>query len=68
MTFFFVIIPIAICELTSLVAGETGGIIVLATLGILFVIFHKWWLKNIIVATFMKRKYKLLEGYRKLSA
>jgi len=68
MTFLFVIIPIAIYELTALVAGETGGIIVLAAMGILFVFFHNWWLKNIVVAAFMKRKYKTLEGYRKLSA
>jgi len=68
MTFLFVIIPIAIYELTARVAGETGGIIVLSALGILFVFFNNWWLKNIVVATFMKRKYKTMEGFRKLSA
>ena len=68
MTFLFVIIPIAIYELTARVAGETGGIIVLSALGILFVFFNNWWLKNIVVATFMKRKYKTMEGLRKLSA
>jgi len=68
MTFLFVLIPIVIYKVTDLVAGDTGGTIVLAALGIIFIVTHEWWLKHVVSVSLMKRKYKLLEGYRKLSA
>lgn len=68
MTFIFILLPVCIFELVCLVAGDTGGIIALALLGAIFLLFHNWWLRHIIAAAFLKRKYKSLEGYRKLSA
>jgi hypothetical protein len=50
------------------VANENTAVIILASLGIIFIAFSNWWLKKFIAGTFMHRKYKSLEGYRKLSA
>jgi len=68
MTFLFVLIPVAVYQPIRLIAGDSAGILVLVVLGLLFVFFHKWWLEHIIVPAIRKRRYKLLEGYRKLSA
>lgn len=68
MTFLFVLIPVVIYKLVSLAANETVAIITLASLGIIFIAFSNLWLKKFISDTFMHRKYKSLEGYRKLSA
>jgi len=68
MTFLFVLIPTGIYQLVSLVSDENTAIIILASLGLIFIASAKWWLKKIIAETFMRRKYKSLEGYRKLSA
>lgn len=68
MTFLFVLIPVGIYKLVSLAVNETASIIILASLGIIFIAFSNWWLKKFIAGTFMHRKYKSLEGYRKLSA
>lgn len=42
---------------------EGTGYYVLAVFGLVFVIFHQWWLKNI-YHRFMKRRYANMEGYR----
>ncbi len=68
MTFLFVLIPTGIYQLVCLVSDESTAIIILASLGLIFIASSKWWLKKIIAETFMRRKYKSLEGYRKLSA
>ncbi len=68
MTLLFVIIPMAIFRLSALVAGETGGTIVIASIGMIFIVTHEWWLKQFVYGSFMKRRYRLLEGYRKLDA
>lgn len=68
MTFLFVLIPVGIYVLIKLVANENTAVIILASLGIIFIAFSNWWLKKFIAGTFMHRKYKSLEGYRKLSA
>jgi hypothetical protein len=36
-------------------------------LGFLFLSLHKYWIRRIIMSIFLKRKYKNLEGYRKLA-
>ena len=68
MTFLFVLIPVGIYVLIKLVANENTAVIILASLGIIFIASSNWWLKKFIAGTFMHRKYKSLEGYRKLSA
>jgi hypothetical protein len=42
---------------------EGIGYYVLAAVGLVFVIFHEWWLKNI-YRRFMKRRYANMEGFR----
>jgi hypothetical protein len=68
MTFLFVMIPMAIFKLTGLVVGETGSTIVIASLGIIFILSHEWWLRRLVAGSFSKRRYRLMEGYRKLDA
>jgi hypothetical protein len=68
MTFLFVLIPVGIYKLVALTANETVAIIILAFLGIIFIAFSNLWLRKLIAGTFMHRKYKSIEGYRKLSA
>lgn len=68
MTFLCVLIPVGIYELIRGVAGENAAIISIASLGIIFITSSKWWIRKVIVSTFNSRKYKSLEGFRKLSA
>jgi hypothetical protein len=68
MTFLFVLIPVLIYDLIRLVANENTATIILASIGIIFIASSNWWLKKYIAGTFTKRKYKSLEGYRKLSS
>jgi len=68
MTFLFVLVPVGIYKLLSQAADENTAVIILSSLGIIFIAFSNWWLKKYIADTFTKRKYKSLEGYRKLSA
>lgn len=68
MTFLFVLIPVLIYVLTVRIANEPTAIIILASLGIAFIASSNWWLEKYIASSFLHRKYKSLEGYRKLSA
>jgi len=68
MTLLFVLIPAGIYELIRGVAGENPAIISLAFLGIIFLTSSNWWIRKVIVGSFISHKYKCLEGYRKLSA
>lgn len=68
MTFLFVLIPVLAYSLILKIANETTAIIILASLGIIFIAFSNWWLEKYIASAFLRRKYKSLEGYRKLSA
>jgi hypothetical protein len=68
MTFLFVLIPVLTYLLIEKIANETTAIMILASLGIIFIAFSNWWLEKYIASAFLRRKYKSLEGYRKLSA
>lgn len=68
MTLLFVLIPVLIFVLIWRMANETIAIIILASLGIIFIASSNWWLGKYIATAFLSRKYKSLEGYRKLSA
>ncbi len=63
----FVIVPLGLYKLLELLAGDTIGKIVLAGLGLAFLLSHRWWLRNVIAALFSTRRYKSMEGFRKLS-
>jgi hypothetical protein len=67
LTFLFILLPPGIFQLFKFLTNETIGILALAIPGLLFLVFHDWWIKKIIVPMFYRRKYKNLEGYRKLS-
>jgi len=67
LTMLFISLPIGIFKLLQSLVSETAGIITIALIGLLFILSHEWWLKNIISTRFKTRKYKSLEGFRKLS-
>jgi len=67
LTFIFILLPLSIYSLISYLTNPIAGKLAIAIPGLVFTTFHHWWLKNIIVTQFKKRKYKNLEGYRKLS-
>ena len=63
----FMALPLAIYSLFNYLFNPVVGEIALGLPGLIFVVFHKWWIKVIIMPQFRRRKYKNLEGYRKLS-
>lgn len=67
LSFFLMLFPICLYLLFKSFTNATIGKMVIAIPGMIFILFHKWWIKNIIVPNFMARKYKNLEGYRKLT-
>jgi len=67
LTFLFMLLPLGIYSLFNYLFNVIAGEIAIALPGLVFIIFHDWWIKRIIVPKFRNRKYKNLEGYRKLS-
>ena len=63
----FIMLPIGIYFLIKYLVNDAAGKLAIAFLGLIFIIFHDWWIRRIIVPRFYARKYKNLEGYRKLS-
>jgi hypothetical protein len=61
------LLPLGIYSLFNYLFNPIAGEIAIAFPGLIFIIFHDWWIKRIIVPNFRNRKYKNLEGYRKLS-
>lgn len=59
-------IPIGLYYVPSLLNFSKLGNILLIVIGLGFLFFHNWWIKNILLKIFLKRKYHNLEGYRKL--
>ena len=68
VSFAFFLIPFFLYLLLNYLFGATPALLIIAAIGLLFVIFHKYWLKKVIIRNFISRKYKNLEGYRKLTA
>lgn len=64
----FFLIPFLLFLLFKYLFGETIALVCLSFLGLLFFALHKYWIKAIIVKSFLSRKYKNLEGFRKLTA
>jgi Family of unknown function (DUF5687) len=59
-------IPVGLYTFINLLTNSLLANILLMVIGVIFLIFHNWWIKNIILQIFKKRKYKNLEGFRKL--
>ena len=55
-------IPMTFVSFLQTVLGNTESYLLIFTIGLIFVVFHKVWLRNIYIRM-MKRKYKLLDGY-----
>ncbi len=67
LSFSLVLIPVGIYKLFNFLFDDFTGKMMLVIIGSLFVLTHNWWIKKIITNLFFKRKYKNLDGYRKLS-
>jgi hypothetical protein len=59
-------IPVGLYTFVNLLTNSFLANILLLVIGLIFLIFHNWWINNIILEIFKKRKYKNLEGFRKL--
>jgi hypothetical protein len=68
VSFAFFLIPFLLFLLLKYLIGETGALWSLSLIGMLFLATHNIWLKAIVLKNFNARKYKNLEGYRKLTA
>lgn len=68
VSFAFFLIPFLLYLLLNYFFGSTAALLVIAGIGLIFIIFHKFWLEKIIIRKFLARKYKNLEGFRKLTA
>ncbi len=68
VSFAFFLIPFFLYLLLNYLLGATPALLIIAAIGLLFIGFHKYWLKQVIVKRFVARKYKNLEGFRKLTA
>lgn len=68
VSFAFFLIPFLLYLLLNYLLGSTPALLVIAGIGLLFIVFHKFWLEKIIIRKFISRKYKNLEGFRKLTA
>jgi Family of unknown function (DUF5687) len=67
LSFTIMLIPACVYLLFNYIISETAAKLSLTISGLLFLISHNWWIAHIIVPNFMARKYKNMEGYRKLS-
>lgn len=65
--FAFALIPIGLFELFQHWLGVAAGKVGVAAPGIVGILFNRRLINRIIVPQFRKRKYRNLEGYRKLS-
>lgn len=68
LTFVIMALPLGISALMNYLFNTIAGPSIIAALGLIFIFSHDWWLKRIIVPQFMRRKYRNLEGFRKLSS
>ena len=63
----FMLLPLGIYSLFFYLFNSTVGKLAILLPGIFFTFSHNWWIKRLIVPQFYKRKYRNLEGFRKLS-
>ncbi|MDP4207730.1 MAG: DUF5687 family protein [Bacteroidota bacterium] len=62
----FILVPLGVYGLAIWLFNELGAKIMLGVPGLIMLLTHNWWISNIIAPRFMARKYKNLEGFRKL--
>lgn len=67
LSFLFVMLPFGIYSLFKFMFNDYSGKIAIALPGLILIIFHNWWIEKLIIRRFYTRKYKNLEGFRKLS-
>jgi len=63
----FMLLPLGIYGLFNYLFNSTVGKLAILLPGILLTFSHNWWIKRMIVPQFYRRKYRNLEGFRKLS-
>lgn len=68
VSFAFFLVPFFLYLILNFLWGTTPALLVIAGIGLVFVIFHKYWMNKIIISKFIARKYINLEGFRKLTA
>ena len=57
------ILPIGFEKASTVLLGEPWGYVLLALLGIIGIVTHQYWLRNV-YKRFMVRRYKNMEGFR----
>ncbi len=67
LSFLFILLPIGIYSLFKFMFNDSMGKISITLPGLVFIVFHNWWIENVIIRRFYKRKYKTLDGFRRLS-
>jgi len=68
LTLIIMALPLGVYTLMNYFINSFAGSFTISALGLTFIIFHNWWLKRIIVPQFNRRKYRNLEGFRKLTS
>ena len=61
--FVVMFVPVIIISLLSIFFSDTVTYIILLSTGLLFVVFHELWLRNI-YKRFMARRYMNMESFR----
>lgn len=67
LSFLFVMLPFGIYSLFNFMFNDNTGKISIALPGLILIILHNWWIEKLIIRRFYTRKYKNMEGFRKLS-
>ena len=67
LSFIIMLLPLGIYTLFKNILNDSAGKLAIALPGLVFLISSNWWIRHIIVMRFLARKYKNMEGYRKLA-
>jgi len=67
LSFIFVMLPYGVYSLFKFMFNDATGKISIALPGLILIFLHNWWIEKLIIRRFYIRKYKNLEGFRKLS-
>jgi hypothetical protein len=68
VSFAFFLIPFFLYLLLNYLWGPTPALLVIAGIGLVFIASHRYWIRKFIIGSFLARKYRNLEGFRKLTA
>lgn len=67
LSFIFVLLPLGIYTSVNHFFGSITASVAVLIPGLIFILFHRWWIAKFVIPLFMKRKYKNLDGFRKLN-